>query len=176
MRQLPSLAAPALLALSLLAAGCASTPRPAAPGGPVAEQGHGRTSAMVADDDSGLGISGAETPPELRAIVAAPYNLATPPDCADLARQIADLDDLLGPDVDAPPPAKADLEHSAGHALGSVVRGAIPYRWALRWVTQAGRLDRELRQAVLAGAARRAFLKGVQRGLACLPPPKVAER
>ena len=54
------------------------------------------------------------------------------------------------------------------------MRGAIPYRWVLRWMIQAGRLDRELRQAVLAGTARRGFLKGVQRGLGCSSPPKAA--
>jgi hypothetical protein len=167
----------ALVAASLLTAACASTPKRTGPGGPpAAEQGHGRSNAMVSGDDSGLGISGAETPPELRAIVAAPYVLPTPPDCAAVAHEIAGLDDLLGPDVDAPPPAKADLEHSAGQAFGSAVRGAIPYRWVLRWMTQAGRLDRELREAVLAGTARRGFLKGVQKGLACPAPPKVATR
>ncbi len=170
-------AAVALVAVSLLTAACASTPKRAGPGGPpVAEQGHGRSNAMVSGGDSGLGISGADTPPELRAVVAAPYVLPTPPDCTAVAREIADLDGLLGPDVDAPPPAKADLEHSAGQAFGSAVRGAIPYRWVLRWMTQAGRLDQELRQAILAGTARRGFLKGVQKGLACPAPPKVATR
>jgi predicted methyltransferase MtxX (methanogen marker protein 4) len=131
---------------------------------------------MVSGDDNGLGISGADTPPALQAIVTAPYALPSPSDCVVVAHEIADLDELLGPDVDAPPPAKADLEHSAGQAFGSAVRGAIPYRWVLRWMTQAGRLDRELRQAILAGTARRGFLKGIQRGRACPPPQTMAAR
>ncbi|MGZ6016659.1 MAG: hypothetical protein ACXWKM_13025, partial [Phenylobacterium sp.] len=60
------------------------------------------------------------------------------------------------------------------HAFGSALRGAIPYRWALRWLTQAGDMDKQLRQAVIAGAARRGFLKGMRLAMVCpapVPPP-----
>jgi hypothetical protein len=174
----PGAGAAACLSVAVLISACASRPS-SAPSGPVApttaqaKPAHGRSSALVTGGESGLGISGAETPATLKAVVAAPYVVAAPPDCAAMAREIADLDDLLGPDVDvlADPKARAALEDQAGQALGSVVRGAIPYRWVLRWMTQAGRLDRELRQAILAGAARRGFLKGVRQGMSCPPPP-----
>jgi hypothetical protein len=128
---------------------------------------------MVSGDTSGLGISGPETPEALLAIVAAPYALSSPPDCAAVAGEIAELDDLLGPDVDivADPKAGRGLDDRAARALGSAVRGAIPYRWALRWLTKAGDRDRQLRQAILAAAARRGFLKGVSRTLPCPTPP-----
>jgi hypothetical protein len=94
-------------------------------------------------------------------------------DCFALAREIASLDDLLGPDVDIPvdPKAGSGLDDRAGHALSSALRGAIPYRWALRWLTQAGAQDQQLRHAVMAGAARRGFLKGMRLAMAC--PVKV---
>jgi hypothetical protein len=121
---------------------------------------------MVSGDGGGLGISGPKTPAALQGIVAAPYALPSPPDCAVMAREIAALDEILGPDVDA----AAAARDAAGDAFGSAMRGAIPYRWVMRLMTQAGRRDRELRLAVLAGTARRAFLKGLRQGLACQPP------
>lgn len=116
--------------------------------------------------EGGLGISGAETPVALQALVADPYALTSPPDCAVMAREIADLDTILGPDVDA----IAASRNEAGQAFGSAARGVIPYRWVMRLMTGAGRRDRELRLAVLAGTARRSFLKGLRQGLACQPP------
>jgi len=165
----------------VLVSACASRPG-SAPSGPDAaatahaKPAHGRSSNLVTGQESGLGISGAETPASLKAVAAAPYVVVAPPDCAAMAREIADLDELLGPDVDvlADPKARAALDEQAGHALGSVVRSAIPYRWVLRWMTQAGRLDQELRQAILAGAARRGFLKGLRQGIGCPPPPVAA--
>ena len=90
--------------------------------------------------------------------------------------------DKGGPDVDIPvdPKAGSGLEDRAGHALSSALRGAIPYRWALRWLTQAGAQDQQLRHAVMAGAARRGFLKGMRLAMACpvevaplLAPPRL---
>lgn len=137
-----------------------------------------RSNTMVLGEQSGLGISGAETPPALKAVAAAPYAVPTPADCGVMGHEIVVLDELLGPDVDilADPKARADLERQATQAFGSALRGAIPYRWALRWVTGASRLDRELRQAVLAGTARRGFLKGMRLATGCAAPlQKVAQ-
>lgn len=153
-----------MLGLALLTSACATASGPKGP-----EAAKGRSSAMVSGYESGLGISGAETPPALKAVAAAPYAVPAAADCAALAREIASLDELLGPDVDilADPKAGEGLDDRAGHAFGSALRGVIPYRWALRWMTQAGDLDRQLRQAVLAGAARRGFLKGLRLSMAC---------
>ena len=160
------LAAP-ILALSLALGGCASTRDGPTPESSAAGQ---RTDAMARGGESGLGISGAVTPPELKAVAAAPYALAVPPDCAGMAQEIKQLDELLGPDVDVLAEVLSrsqTLGRAADRAIVGAVRGAIPYRWVLRWMTQAGKLDRELRQAILAATARRGYLKGVRRGLAC---------
>lgn len=132
----------------------------------------GSSDAMVSGDGGGLGISGPKTPAALQALVAAPYALPSPPDCAILAREIADLDQILGPDVDA----VAASRDPTGEAFGSAARGVIPYRWVMRLMTQAGRRDRELRLAVLAGTARRGYLKGLRLGLSCQPPQAPARR
>lgn len=149
------------LGLALTLCACATRSAPPAPS-PGAE-----ASSARADANGGLGLTGAETPEALKAIATAPYRLEEPPECATIARGIADLDRLLGPDLDAP--ADDDRRAAAERLVMGVVRGAIPYRWAVRWLTQAGRKDRELQRAILAGVARRGYLKGVRRGLACPP-------
>jgi hypothetical protein len=162
------------VALGVVVSACATQTDPSRvpaerPQTPRAMQSQSRSGAMVSGDSDGLGISGPTTPAALQAIVAAPYTLSSPPDCAAMALEIADLDALLGPDVDVPadPKAGTGLDDRAGRAFGSAVRGAIPYRWALRWITKAGDRDKQLRQAILTGAARRGFLKGVRRALPC---------
>jgi hypothetical protein len=149
------------VALAMMVAACATRPpETSAPPQPESRVG-------TAADDTGLGLAGAETPQALKTIARAPYKISEPPDCAGMAREIADLDRLLGADLDTPAPD--DRRDMAGRLAMGVVRGAIPYRWAVRWMTQAGRKDRELQRAILAGVARRGYLKGLRRGIGCTP-------
>lgn len=142
---------------------CATRPTEAERGPPPSPQAKvGTTSG-----DTGLGLAGAETPEALKAIAHAPYALSDPSSCAALAQEIIAIDRLLGPDLDMPAPD--DRRDLAGRLAMGVVRGAIPYRWALRWMTQAGRKDRELQRAILAGVARRGYVKGLRRGINCPP-------
>jgi hypothetical protein len=149
-----------LLAITLLNTACAT--------GAATAQGGGR-SRTTAPDARGLGIMGAETPPALKIVAARPYHLPPAVNCAALDDEVVALDTLLGPDVDtlADPTVSAGLDVRAGDALGSALRGAIPYRGTLRWLTHASAMDKQLRQAILAGAARRGFLKGIRRAMAC---------
>jgi len=148
-----------LLAIALFNTACAT-------GSATAQGGGSRTTAP---DERGLGIMGAETPPALKIVAAKPYSLPPAVNCAALDDEIAALDTLLGPDVDllADSTVSVGLDVRAGDALGSALRGAIPYRGTLRWLTQAGAMDRQLRRAILAGAARRGFLKGIRHAMAC---------
>lgn len=156
----------AVAGLALLTAACAT--HPAEPSPPPAAPAAPATPAGTATGDTGLGLAGAETPQALKTIALSPYLVSDPPDCAAMARAIGDLDRLLGPDLDVP--ALDDRRDTAGRLAMGVLRGAIPYRWVVRWMTQAGRRDRELQRAILAGVARRGYLKGLRRGLACPPP------
>lgn len=105
-----------------------------------------------------------QVPTPLQTAAAAPYGLDQPLDCAELARQIAALDGVLGPDVDV---LKADHK-TAGSLAGELIDGALglPYRGIVRTLTGAAQRDRDLKAAILAGMVRRGFLKGRQ-GIAC---------
>lgn len=154
--------AAALAVVALSSEACATTARPP----PVAP--NVATRQVTGEGEMDLGLSGPTMPTTLRAITSAPYGLVAPPDCNALAREVAEIDRLLGPDVDIP--AASDRDKMIERAFGSAMRGAIPYRWAVRWMTGAGRKDREMRNAILAATARRGYLKGVRLGLACPPP------
>jgi hypothetical protein len=150
------------LGLFLLTSACATRPPPDK--GPPARA---EAEAGMATGDTGLGLAGAVTPAALKALALTPYLMTDPPDCTALGREINALDGLLGPDLDTPAPD--DKMAAAQRMAMGVVRGAIPYRWAVRWLTQAGRKDRELQRAILGGVARRGYLKGVRHMLNCPP-------
>ena len=112
-----------------------------------------------------------ENPPEvLRDAQKAPYTLAGIRRCADFKRAIAELDQYLGPDVDAMD-EKGDPLHERLAEAGakSVVNTLIPFRGLVREATGAAEADRRLRVMVAAGMARRGYLKGVARERKCIP-------
>jgi hypothetical protein len=109
-------------------------------------------------------IGAHDIPPILRSAADAPYQIASPVGCEALDQEIARLDEALGPDVDAESPEEPGVVE---RAVTGAVRGAIPYRWALRWMIGAESKERAFAEAVQAGTARRGFLKGMRRGLAC---------
>ncbi|MDD3837339.1 MAG: hypothetical protein PHG43_05835 [Phenylobacterium sp.] len=146
-------------AVALLVSACATTPKTAADGATVA----------TARDEEVLGLVGPQTPVLLRDIAQAPYAAPDPRTCETIARELAGLDAVLGPDVDV---ADADGEDQIGEWARGAVRGLVPYRGVVRFLTGAGRRERELAQAVLAGTARRGYLKGLRESLACpFPAP-----
>jgi len=112
--------------------------------------------------DQGLGLTGGDIPPLLKAVQTDPYRMPAQPGCPGVHDEIAALDNLLGPDVDTPVKDKT--------TGGDVIRGLVPYGGVVRFLTGAGSKDKALRQAVLAGYARRGFLRGLGAGLSCAPP------
>lgn len=110
-----------------------------------------------------------ENPPEvLKDAQRAPYSLAGIRRCQDLRRAIADLSEVLGPDVDALD-EKGDAlpERLAEAGARSVVNSLIPFRGLVREATGAAEADRRLRMMVAAGVARRGFLRGVAKERKC---------
>ena len=136
---------------------CATRPANGAPSG----------SQVVGNRDMSLGLTGGEIPPLLASITASPYRVANPSNCDEMAREVAELTKVLGPDVDIDVSKVRDPK--VERAMIAALRGAIPYRWVVRWMTGAGRRDRELLIAVRAGTARRAYLKGLMHGSSCSP-------
>lgn len=116
-------------------------------------------------------------PEVLQTARKAPYRLAPDTSCASSATEIAALDEALGPDLDAPRGAEAGLLERGGDAAGDAAIGAVrrtaedivPFRGWVRKLTGAERHSREVTAAVIAGGARRAFLKGWRSAQGCQP-------
>jgi hypothetical protein len=102
--------------------------------------------------------------------------------CEAVLSEIHALDEVLGPDLDAPPSDTrpsllergSDLaeDHAIG-ALQSTAEGLVPFRGWVRKLSGAERHARHVAAAITAGSIRRAFLKGVgvSRGCSWAPPP-----
>ncbi len=117
-----------------------------------------------------LNLKKGHVPPVLVSAVQRPYGLQDLGNCARLSAAIGELDTVLGDDVDLP---QAGGGHtSAGRVAQSVATSFIPFRGVIREVTGASARKRELEEAVYAGAARRAFLKGVGEARGCAYPAR----
>lgn len=128
--------------------------------------------------ETGLGLTGADVPQLLKDIKADPYRAATAPACDTIPAEIQAIDDLIGHDVDFKPPPSdttTKVEDQAMKSGASVVRGLVPYGGVVRFVTGANKKDDALREAIVAGYARRGYLRGVQATLKCPAPTPAAE-
>jgi hypothetical protein len=63
---------------------------------------------------------------------------------------------------------------SPGRVAQSVVGSLIPFRGVIREISGANAHDRALREAVIAGVARRSFLKGIGQARGCRYPARSA--
>jgi len=99
-----------------------------------------------------------------------PYVAPADQSCTALAAEVRALDEVLGPDLDAPASASNPglIERGStavGDAAVGAVRGAaqgvVPFRGWVRKLTGAERYSKEVAAAIAAGTVRRAFLKGV---------------
>ena len=149
----------ALLSLAALAA--CSTTQPAS-----TAVGQAATTPL-----SDLNLVQAEIPPVLKEAQKAPYAMPADRSCPALAAQVRELDEALGPDLDAPPgTAPGLLERgagAAGDALRHAAEGVVPFRGWVRKLSGAERYAREVAAAIAAGGVRRAFLKGLARAGSC---------
>jgi hypothetical protein len=109
-------------------------------------------------------------PPVLIEAAISPYALPAGLSCQVAAATIAQLDAVLGPDLDEDPVKAVSVVSS--FALDAV-RGAIalPFRGIVRRMSGAEERERQRVRAVLAGMVRRGFLKGWSRAQGCPPPP-----
>ena len=121
-----------------------------------------------------LGVEKTDIPEVLLQALTDPY--ARPPKnygCAYLAALVRPLDDVLGPDIDLNPPGDENLM-DRGKALGVAADVAtsalIPFRGVVRKISGAESHDRLVQAAYVAGAVRRAYLKGLGESRGCSPP------
>jgi hypothetical protein len=116
---------------------------------------------VVSQPFKDLNLIREKTPEILARVETDPYGLADPLDCVQLSAEIAELEAVLGPDVDDKTNAKKDGSDLVNDALRSAL--GLPMRGIVRKVSGADKRARIHARAVLAGIARRSFLKGVSR-------------
>jgi|SRR5581483_2113171 len=93
--------------------------------------------------------------------------------CPDLIAMVEPLDDALGDDLDVPPEQQGMREKGKGSVLGfaaGAASDAIPFRSWIRKLSGAERHDDLVQKAIMAGAVRRAYLKGLGEAKGCNPP------
>lgn len=154
----------AAILISLFGAtGCASMPATEAEPNPV--------TTAVEQPFRDLNVIRRDSPPAVAKAAMAPYALPVGEDCEHLALTIAALNKELGPDLDV---AQGKHPTIADDLLGDTVGSALhlPFRGILRSVTGAAQHDRLLAAAVMAGIARRAFLRGIAAERGCDLQPK----
>jgi hypothetical protein len=117
-----------------------------------------------------LNLRKGEIPPLLAAAGEQPYTLQGLATCQQLAAAIGELDAVLGDDLDTP--KDGERRTSPGRLAQSVVGSFIPFRGVIREVSGANSKQRELQAAILAGVARRSFLKGTGQARGCRYPAR----
>jgi hypothetical protein len=105
-----------------------------------------------------FGLKKGEIPPLLIAAREKPYDLEGLDSCQKIASAIGELDVLLGDDLDLPQGPNGRV--NPGLVAQWVVGSFIPFRGLVREISGANAHRRDLEAAVMAGVARRAFLKG----------------
>ena len=114
-----------------------------------------------------LNLMQKQIPAALIAAERRPYETTGLDSCKAITDQVVALDLALGPDVDTPNIEKVRDNYArsasfvAGAALDAVkdATNIIPARNVMRRLTGANRYDRDVRNAIVAGAVRRGFLK-----------------
>jgi len=104
-------------------------------------------------------------PPILLEAMADPYQRPNPNTCAGISAAVLPLNGALGADD--------IMERGQRTALGAVATlssGMIPFRGWVRQLSGAERHDSLVQAAILSGAVRRAYLKGLGESKGCKPP------
>ncbi|MBC6981931.1 hypothetical protein [Caulobacter sp. 17J80-11] len=161
----------AAVSVVLTVSACATTPLPKGLPGGAHETDLTEMAGAATQPLQDFNIQKVEVPKVLLDARADTYR-APPLDCEGLTKEIEALDAALGADLDVEP-AKGD-ENPTMEIVEGAVRGLstgwIPFRGAIRQVTGASAHAAKVEQAVVAGAVRRGYLKGVGEKAGCKPP------
>jgi len=148
------------ISLGALALGACLCAAPALAGPPVVADAPPTLTDAAIQPLRDLNIAPRRIAEPLKTAKAAPYAFKAEDECPAIRSEIAQLDQALGPDVDSQGSVKRSLVKGlAVDALGGVVK--VPFRGVVRRITGAEQRDRDRQNAMMAGVARRAFLKGV---------------
>ena len=158
--------------LPLLLSACATQKDISSPSGGE------RVSDAASTPLSDLNLVRAEIPPALVEAQKAPYRLPEA-GCATVGAELAQLEAVLGADLDVPPSASrpslierggTTVGDAAVGALRGAAEGVVPLRSWVRKLTGAERYSKEVAAAIAAGTVRRSYLKGVGQSRGCPPP------
>jgi hypothetical protein len=119
-----------------------------------------------------LNLSKDEIPQVLLIAAADPYASDGLKSCEQIGGAIAELDAVLGPDMDVMADDRDRI--SWGRVATSAVGSFIPFRSVLRELTGAADHKRDFAAAIYAGAVRRGFLKGLGQQKGCAYPARPA--
>ena len=128
---------------------------------------------VVTTPANDLNLRRNEIPALLFAAQEKPHDLKDLKRCAALASAVGELDAVLGEDIDLPGDDSRDGP-SAGRLAVWAVGSFIPFRGAIREISGANAHQRRMQEAIRAGFARRAFLKGVGEARGCRYPARSA--
>ncbi len=160
----------ALLAVAAApAAHAQSDPKPAEPAKPVTDQDVSMGDAALTPV-SDLNLKKDEIPALLIAAQTRPYDLTGLRQCNRLTVAVSELDTMLGPDLDLPQEERERI--TAGRVAQAAVGAFIPFRGLIREISGANAHERRLQAAIVAGSARRAFLKGYGEARGCKYPAR----
>lgn len=116
-----------------------------------------------------LNIKTRDIPPVLQLAKLEPYRISGLEQCEALWSDIDALEEVLGPDADAPT-AKEGVVNKGLRNGSKLFYSFVPFRSVVRRVSGAKAKQNEFDAAVYAGVARRSFLKGVAQGRECIKP------
>jgi hypothetical protein len=127
---------------------------------------------------SDLNVVQAEIPKILVQARRHPYEMPADTSCEALAAQVLALNEVLGPDIDAPPGSTPSLlergTSAAGNEAYSAIKGTaediVPFRHWVRQLSGAERYSKKVAASIIAGTVRRSFLRGIAAAQGCKPP------
>jgi hypothetical protein len=121
-----------------------------------------------------LNVLRTKIPEVLLQALADPYERPASTKCGELIKLLKPLNDAMGADLDTPSVDQDDLlDKGKNSALGMMAGAAsdvIPFRGWVRKLTGAERHDHVVQAAIVAGAMRRGYLKGLGEAKGCNPP------
>ena len=135
-----------------------------------------RVGDAIATPFSDLNLVRTDVPPILQQARKTAYAKPENPTCESLAKEIHDLDLVLGADLDTiRVDAKGNVLNKGAEELGNATVGAlkrftsgiIPFRSWIRKLSGADRHERDVGAAGVAGIVRRAYLKGIAQASNC---------
>jgi len=155
-----------LLALAAMLVAPVAVAQTGAPA-PTTGQRAGQAARQPLED---FNVAKDEIPAKLIAIQDDPYAMKNMRTCYQIGSEVAELNDVLGADVDSSDEAKRKTVDTAIDVGGGLISGLVPFRGLVREVSGANAAEKRYQRALYSGISRRSFLKGLGQAKGCKPP------